>query len=181
MEQSDVIYEYCIKAESDNPLKIAMEIMDDPLIRIHGPEHHVIVGSALAAAFKNAGGSIVLPEALSEIRKRGQAYPGASCGNWGCCGAAVSAGTFYSIVNNNTVFSEQTWGEANILTGLCLQAIGIIGGPRCCKRDSFTAIKIAVPYINERMNVTMSLPEKIICHYSSKNVNCLHERCPYNK
>ena len=50
---------------------------------MHGPEHHVMVGSALLAAYKNAGGEIDLPEALLEMMNRGKAVPGGVCGFWG--------------------------------------------------------------------------------------------------
>ena len=39
---------------------------------MHGPEHHVMVGSALLVAYKNAGGEIDLPEALLEMMNRGK-------------------------------------------------------------------------------------------------------------
>jgi hypothetical protein len=178
---AEVIKQICMSAESDNPIEILQTMMNDPVINIHGPEHHIMVGSALIAAYKNAGGEIDVKAALDEMQKRGEAYPGGSCGYWGCCGAAVSAGMFLSIVNGTTPLSSQMWGEGNIAVSKALYAIGEIGGPRCCKRNSFTAIISTVKYINETLAVKIKLPEKILCIYSEKNQQCKKDKCQYNK
>lgn len=47
---------------------------------MHGLEHHVMVGSALLAAYKNAGGNINLAQALSEMKARGTKVPGGAYG-----------------------------------------------------------------------------------------------------
>ncbi len=54
-----------------------------PFCHMHGPEHHVMVGSALLTAYKNAGGEIDLSAALLEMQKRGKCVPGGACGFWG--------------------------------------------------------------------------------------------------
>ena len=41
-----------------------------PAKPMHGPEHHVMVGSALLTAYKNAGGDINLNAALVEMMNR---------------------------------------------------------------------------------------------------------------
>lgn len=41
--------------------------MSMPFCHMHGPEHHVMVGSALLTAYKNAGGEIELKKALHEM------------------------------------------------------------------------------------------------------------------
>ena len=43
---------------------------------MHGPEHHVLVGSALLTAYKNCGGDLDLNEALSLMEERGKQVPG---------------------------------------------------------------------------------------------------------
>lgn len=77
---------------------------------MHGPEHHVMVGSALLTAYKNAGGEIDLVKALSEMQARGKKVPGGACGFWGACGAGVSAGMFVSIVTGSTPLTNEAWG-----------------------------------------------------------------------
>ena len=117
--------------------------------------------------------------ALEEMKSRGSEYPGGSCGLWGCCGAAVSAGMFMSIVTKATPLTGKSWGLSNRMTAEALKAIGELGGPRCCKRNSFTAAAAAVKYTAENLGIEMELPEKIQCEFSGENRECLRKRCPY--
>lgn len=176
----DIISNICLQSKSTNPIEIMQEIMDSPFIYMHGPEHHIMVGSALLTAYKNAGGEVDLAETLAEMKSRGAKYPGGSCGYWGCCGAAVSVGMFFSIISKTTPLSEETWGIGNKITSKCLQDIGDLGGPRCCKRNSFTAIKSAEKFMRNEFNINMTIPEKITCTHYKRNKQCIGKKCPYN-
>ena len=207
----EVILEGCKKCTSKNPVEIMQELMEDPYIYMHGPEHHVMVGAALITAYYNSGGFAagnaeeirksegrlngngqergksdmllereVFETALEEIKSRGSEYPGGSCGLWGCCGAAVSTGMFMSIVTKATPLTGKSWGLSNRMTAEALKAIGELGGPRCCKRNSFTAAAAAVKYTAENLGIEMELPEKIQCEFSGENRECLRKRCPYH-
>lgn len=44
----DHVMEYCSSADSKNPVEMAMAMMDDKSIFPNGPEHHTLVGAALA-------------------------------------------------------------------------------------------------------------------------------------
>ena len=175
----ETIMSYCRKSGSKNPIAMVQEMMDDPFIYMHGNEHHIMVGAALLAAYRNAGGELDLLPALQEMKARGGKYPGGSCGFWGCCGAAVSAGMFLSIATNTTPLSGNSWGLANRITAAALEKIGETGGPRCCKRNSFTAVKAAAEFVRENLGVEMELPEEIRCRWSGENRQCLRARCPY--
>lgn len=181
----EVILEGCKKCTSKNPVEIMQKLMEDPYIYMHGPEHHVMVGAALITAYYNSGGfagdraRVDYESALEEMKSRGSEYPGGSCGLWGCCGAAVSAGMFMSIVTKATPLTGKSWGLSNRMTAEALKAIGELGGPRCCKRNSFTAAAAAVKYTAENLGIEMELPEKIQCEFSGENRECLRKRCPY--
>ena len=95
----DAIIEICLSETSKNPVEIIRRMMAQPFCHMHGPEHHVMVGSALLTAYKNAGGEIDLAEALLEMMNRGKAVPGGVCGFWGACGAGISTGMFISIIS----------------------------------------------------------------------------------
>lgn len=178
----EVIMEETGKTTSVNPIEIMQEIMENPYIYMHGPEHHILVGAALLAAYKNAGGKVdSFEDALEEMRHRGSEYPGGACGMWGCCGAAVSTGIFMSIILKATPLTGKSWGRANCMTARALEAIGEAGGPRCCKRDSFKAVTEAVNFVEKELGVKMELPEKICCTFSDENAQCLKARCPYYK
>ncbi len=137
-----------------------------------------MVGAALLTAYKNAGADLDLPKALQEIYSRGKAVPGGSCGFWGACGAGVSAGQFMAIATDSTPLAERPWGLSNQMTAKALESIGIVGGPRCCKRDSYLAILAAISFSEEHLGIQM---EKTIptCKHSHKNNQCIRKRCPF--
>ena len=175
----ELIMTYCMDSGSASPITMVMDMMDDPFIYMHGPEHHVMVGAALLTAYKNAGGELDLKAALSEMQSRGKNYPGGSCGYWGCCGAAVSVGMCFSIITGATPLGVKNWGLANRATAKALSAIGDIGGPRCCKRNSFTAIKAAAELFKSELHVTLDMPDRIVCRFSRYNHECKRLACPY--
>jgi len=71
----DSIFGICLSETSKNPVEIINKIMKLPFCHMHGPEHHIIVGSALLTAYKNAGGKIDLEKALTEMKNRGSQVP----------------------------------------------------------------------------------------------------------
>ena len=175
----DSIVAVCLGSESRNPLKILETMMTMPFCHMHGPEHHVMVGAALLTAYKNAGGKIDLSRALREMFRRGKGVPGGACGFWGACGAAVSAGIFVSIVTMASPLAVEPWGLANLATARALERIGALGGPRCCKRNSYTAVLAAVEFAKEKLGVVMETTP-VTCTRSAKNSECIGKRCPYN-
>ena len=50
---------------------------------------------------------------------------------------------------------------------------------RCCKRDSFLAIKSAVDFAAENFGIKMEY-KKPVCEFYEKNNQCIKERCPFN-
>lgn len=154
--------------------------MSQPFCHMHGPEHHVLVGSALLTAYHNAGGSIDLPAALAEMVSRGKSVPGGACGFWGACGAGLSTGIFVSILSNSTPLSEEPFGLSNQMTAKALEQIGTIGGPRCCKRDSLLSVLAAVAFVREQFGIEMEVPD-VVCEYGAQNNQCIGIRCPFSK
>lgn len=166
-------------SKSKNPMEIAVEMMKSPYVYMHGNENHTLVGSALLAAYNNAGGDLELGKSIEEMHQRGRQIPGGVCGFWGACGAAISAGIFVSLVTGATPIADKEWGQANIMTSKALEKIGKIGGPRCCKRNAFISIREAVDYCKKEFNVNMELSD-IECDFYSLNEQCIGIRCPYN-
>ncbi len=175
----DLIIGACLAEESKNPIEIIRKLMDLPFCHMHGPEHHIMVGSALLTAYKNAGGAIDLEKSLSEMQSRGRKVPGGACGFWGACGAGISAGMFVSIVTGSNPLKNREWGMSNQMTSEALGAIASLGGPRCCKRNSYTAIVKAVEFAKTHLGVEMEF-DKITCTHSDKNNQCIKERCPFH-
>ena len=174
----DGILGLCLSETSRNPIVVLEKMMSMPFCHMHGPEHHVMVGAALLTAYKNAGGTLDFPNALREMYRRGKAVPGGVCGFWGACGAGVSAGQFLSIVTHSTPLAGKPWGLSNQMTAKALERIGGIGGPRCCKRDSYLAILAAIDFAAEHLGIAMekSVP---VCTRSGQNNQCIGTRCPF--
>ena len=177
-EGMDSIFGLCLSETSTDPIEIIRRMMDMPFCHMHGPEHHVMVGAALLTAYKNAGGKINLTEVLNEMYRRGKAVPGGACGFWGACGAGVSAGQFMAIVTESTPLAVEPWGLSNRMTAKALESIGKVGGPRCCKRDSWLAILVAIDFARKQLGVEMqrTIP---VCNHSKKNNQCIGKRCPF--
>ncbi len=174
----DAIVGVCLRETRTDPAAILQTLMALPFCHMHGPEHHIMVGASLLTAYKNAGGTLDLPKALSEMQARGKKVPGGACGFWGACGAGISAGMFVSVATGATPLAAEAWGLSNRMTARALEAIGSHGGPRCCKRDSYLAVTEAVRFAEEHLGVTMTLGE-IRCVHFAQNAQCIGERCPF--
>ena len=174
----DAIVGICLNSDSGDPVAILRQMMAQPFCHMHGPEHHIMVGAALLTAFKNAGGELDLAAALPEMLRRGKGVPGGACGFWGACGAGISAGMFVSILSKASPLTKESWGLSNRMTSKALGRIGEIGGPRCCKRNSYLSVLAAVDFAKEHFGVEMERPE-VVCIHSSLNNQCIGRRCPF--
>ena len=174
----DAIIGMCLKETSKNPVEILEKMMAQPFCHMHGPEHHVMAGSALLTAYKNAGGDIALSQALAEMVSRGKSVPGGVCGFWGACGAGISAGMSVSIISKSTPLAVEPFALSHRMTSKALGEIGAVGGPRCCKRNSYLSVLAAVDFVREHLGIGMEKTE-IVCGYSAQNNQCIGKRCPF--
>lgn len=180
MQGIDSILGVCLSETSKDPIEILNKLMALPFCHMHGPEHHIMVGAALLTAYKNAGGEIDLEKALLEMRNRGKSVPGGACGFWGACGAGVSTGMFVSIATASTPLTVEPFSLSHKMTARSLNAIGEVGGPRCCKRDSYLSILQAVDFVKENLGVEMETSD-VVCDFSSQNSQCIGKRCPFSR
>ena len=176
----DSIIGLCMKENSKNPIAIIEKMMAMSFCHMHGPEHHVMVGAALLTAYKNAGGDIDLHSALIEMMNRGKSVPGGACGFWGACGAGISSGMFISIISKSTPLANEPFALSHKMTADSLGQIGEVGGPRCCKRDSFLSILAAIDFVKAHFGIEMEKPE-VVCRFSAQNNQCIGKRCPFSK
>ncbi|MBR5734085.1 MAG: hypothetical protein IKX79_00905 [Desulfovibrionaceae bacterium] len=174
----DSIVGLCLEETSRNPVEIIEKMMAMPFCHMHGPEHHVMVGASLLTAYRNAGGELDLPAALAEMLNRGRSVPGGACGFWGACGAGISSGMFVAIITKSTPLTQEPFALAHKMTAKSLGEIGSIGGPRCCKRDSYLSILSAIDFVKEHFGVAMEKPA-ITCGHSAQNNQCIGKRCPF--
>ena len=178
----DLIYSYCLKTDEKNPLKMAIELMKSKSVNMHGPEHHFLVPAILTTSYyNNIDKKEIKEEKLNLVRERATKIPGGICGSYGSCGAAVGTGLVISIITEATPLTEESWGLANEMTGYSLISMGKNGGPRCCKRNTFTAIMEASKFIEERLGVKLYdyADDKALCEFKKYNKQCIGKRCPF--
>lgn len=174
------VLELCLNESSKNPIEIIEKLMRQPFCHMHGPEHHIMVGAALLTAYKNAGGEIDLEKSLIEMINRGKSVPGGACGFWGACGAGISTGMFVSIISSSTPLTSKPLGLSNLMTSKALNEIGTVGGPRCCKRNSFLAILAAIDFVKKNFGIELEKPN-VVCGHSSENNQCIKAACSFMK
>ena len=178
-ERCSSIIEECISSTEMNPVMLFNKLANKEYVRIHGPEHHILDGACVLTAFYNAGGSLDLRKSLEKLMAEGMRMPGATCGLWGVCGSVASVGAALAIIEETGPLTENdSFGLHMECTSRALKEISKLGGPRCCKRHAFIAMKEAVTYLNERFSMKIPYGE-IKCGYSSKNMQCIKNRCPF--
>ena len=172
----------CKNSISINPLNIVTEIMSHSEVNMHRPEHHYIVACALVTAYCNASKKGDSSEDyLREVIMRGEKVPGGTCGFWGVCGASISAGIFVSTIMNVTPLSVKNYGIPSILTADISKQIADVGGPRCCKRNSYLAIIKSVERIDQLTGIKLEVDDQISCEFNQLNEECITARCPFWK
>lgn len=182
MDAVSLIENYCKTTNKTNPMEMAVELMKNPAINIHGPEHHFLVPAVLLTSYYNQlNKEDEKVKKLAVAKMRAKDVKGGFCGYYGNCGAAVGTGIYVSIISGSSPLSKEPWSLANLMTGTALIRMAKIGGPRCCKRNSFTAIMEAAKFTEEHFNVKLFDYENYnpICSFNKENRECLKTKCPY--
>jgi hypothetical protein len=180
MDAGDLIESTTIRSTVDNPFIIAENLMESPAIKMHGPEHHFLVPAVLIAALYNYTGQQDRKErCIKTARRRADLLRERTCGMMGDCGAAGGTGLFVSVVTGATPLSQEEWRLSNLATARALEDIALHGGPKCCKRNTFLALRSAVRFLEKEMGIQLPMPETIRCRFSDKNAECLKEKCPF--
>ncbi len=173
---------FCFRAGApDSALAIAELLMDLPELPMHCPYHHYLTAAALltAAQLRSGGSEAQLLGQLKKARERAASIPGGYCGQFGCCGAAISAGIFACVWQNSTPQSKKGWAANNEITARALSAIASTEGPRCCKRVTYLALSAAIPAARELLGVDVGDFPGVLCHHFKDNRECLGKSCPF--
>ena len=175
---NDRIFAYCLRCMDVDPVRIAQDVMDNVGVMIHGPEHHFLIPAVLLTAYLNFSGQVERKKGLlEEARKRASFIPGGFCWTHGSCAAGIGVGTFVSLITQATPLSGKEWQLSNLATAKALESIARSGGPRCCKRDTFIAIRKACEFLDELLQIKLPCDSQIICRYFSLNRECTRQEC----
>ena len=169
------------EGDARSPLANAERLMRLDGLMMHCPEHHYIVPAALLLAAHSEAGSDAarVGRDLALAKTRAMNVPGGSCGNSGCCGAAVGAGIFLSIWRKVNPKSNENWSLVNRLTAACLNRVATVEGPRCCKRVTYLTLMEAVEFCARETDVRLEPPGNIVCGWFPRNKECRKTACPF--
>ena len=177
----DLIYSYCLNTDKKDPLEMAIELMKNKNINMHGPEHHFLVPAVLITCYYNINEVELKEKKLNLVKERATKIPGGICGSYGSCGAAIGTGLVISVITEATPLTEESWGLSNEMTGHSLINMGKTGGPRCCKRNAFIAIKETSKFIEERLGTVLyDENNDITCEFKKNNKQCIGKKCPFS-
>ncbi len=177
----DVIERACAASDERDPIALAVRLMRQPSVKMHGPEHHFLVPAVLLAAWSNARGEPGLRASrVAEARRRAEPVLGSFCGIQGACGAGIGAGIFVAIASGSTPLRGPERGLSNRMTARALDVISRTEGARCCKRESFLAILAAARFA--RAHLGADLPARgPACEWTGSNRECAGDACPFRR
>jgi len=176
----EIVRKTCMSTKMLDPLKVAVLIMKHPAIPIHGPEHHYIVSCSILASLRNLGVFNIDGFTFGRAISRAKRIVYGSCGLLGVCGAAAGVGIAVSIALNANMMSDKERSLAMKATSEALDAIQRLGGPRCCKLSTYTAIITAVRFFKIELGISIPMNENLTpCWFRFRNSECLKEKCPY--
>lgn len=174
----DEMVALCLEKGTADPMA-NLRMLTSPPVPMNGPVHHKAVPLALITAYWHIDPFFDLEPYLNEAVERAAVLPQASCGYYGCCGAAMGAGIFYSVITRTGPLTRgRRWGDGNRLTGEVLRRIGEIGGPRCCKRNTAISVSTAAEMCQELLGKSMECSE-FACGRMASNPECIGSRCPF--
>ena len=175
-----LVRKVCGATKETDPMKVVLLVMKHPALQMHGPEHHYLVSCALLAALRNLGRFDINDSAFDEAIRRGRKILLASCGLWGVCGAAAGVGIALSIATKANMLSDKERTLSMEAVSESLHMIAKIGGPRCCKASTFSAIQKATEILEREFNIRpLSLLDPRPCYFRNLNKECLGNKCPY--
>lgn len=174
------IKQQCLAYAGHDPIELAVKIMNSPIIKMHGPEHHFIVPAVLLTCLANKDGKTEqLPEKLAIAERRAKEETPNVCNySIGTCGAAIGTGVFLSIFMDREHQHDDAWSITNLIVADSLKLVAESDGPRCCKRDTYISLESAIYFLKDRFAVDLPI-SAAKCTFSMRNRTCGHEECAY--
>ncbi|MDA8442106.1 MAG: DUF5714 domain-containing protein [Peptococcaceae bacterium] len=172
------ITKYCLSSTATDPGQMLEELLADPDVAMHGPEHHALVPAVLVTAYRNVTGKVT-DEAIIEAIRRASKIPGGYCGTYGACGAGIGAGVAVAVVTGSTPLTPEPRALSNLITAQTLQKIAEQGGARCCKASSRLALQAAQEFFAKHLDCIFPTSAPPSCSYMRRNKQCNLNQCGY--
>ena len=84
---------------------------------------------------------------------------------------------FVSVISHSTPLTIEPFALSHKMSAASLGKIAEVGGPRCCKRDSYLSILAAIDFVETNFGVHMD-KSSVVCRHFGKNNQCIRMRCP---
>lgn len=178
---NELVKEKCLAYIGKDPMLLAVEIMNSPLVQMHGAEHHLILPAVMLTVTKDKISRLnPLSDLLDIAEERAMSEICIDCKfEEKSCGAALGAGIFLEIFNGIDEETEGQWAAfSSELTSKCLAKIEEHKGPRCCKRDTYFAIQASVEFLKDKFEIELPL-SAAKCTFSLRNRSCGREECTF--
>ncbi len=170
----------CLEYTGNKPLELAVEIMNNPIIRMHGAEHHYLTPAVLLTVFNNLSKKYPnLSEKLDELEVYINNNAPRTCSlEAGTCGAAIGSGVFFINFMQEQFTPKELDRLSNYIRTESIRQIDEIGLSRCCKRDTYISLMVASKVMRENLNLDIEISEPK-CTFSLRNKSCGMEECPF--
>lgn len=170
----------CLNYKGIDPIELAVQIMNSPVIKMHGSEHHFIVPAVLLSCVHNLKKTEEnLKDKLAKALDRALAETPNKCAyHGGSCGAAFGTGVFLSIYLGRELYDEDEWSVSTSIVADSLKKVAEHGGPRCCKRDTYFALMASAEFLRDKFAVVLPISEAK-CTFSHRNHSCGKEECDF--
>jgi len=175
----ELVKAFCMNSKKTDPTSLAIEIMNSPIIKSHGAEHHFIVPAVLLTVVHNKTANPVnLKESLDLAGEKALEVPTNCTFDSGTCGAAIGTGIFLSIFTLQDELMDEEFSLPNSLTAESLRKISHSPGPACCKRDTYLSLAETVAFLSEKFAIELDNTDAK-CTFSLRNRTCGHEECNF--
>lgn len=178
MPVNEYIKKICLSDKGDDPIALAVKIMNSPLIRMHGSEHHFIVPAVmLTCTYKQMKEPKDLASLLDIAEDRAMHTVSQDC-KFECnfCGAAIGSSIYLNLFTGSDNSSDEVLSLDKVLTSKCLLKISELNLPKCCKRDTYLSLQEIIEFMKENFEINLPTSEAK-CTFSLRNKSCGREIC----
>jgi len=173
----ELIVQTCLSTGETDMAVLMDRICTHPGVPVHGPEYHGMAAGIVLATYRNLGGKVT-PEMIETGIRRGGRAMGGACGLTGACGAVTGIGVAFSLILDASPlkpFSRQlVMGAVSELAA----ATADILGARCCRRDTWVALRKAAKLSEGLLPSALHANADIGCSQQDRNAECIGDRCP---
>lgn len=174
------IKQVCLDYTGIDAIELAIKIMNAPIIRMHGAEHHFHTPAVMTTIVHNKTNEFPdLKKTLDQLDIKIQNEAPKQCSLVaGTCGAAIGSGIFLQMYLQNKVPEKLILEHSYFVKNESIRQIDEIGLSRCCKRDTYISLRVTSKFLNDNFNLGLNISEPK-CTFSLRNKSCGREECPF--